>query len=69
VRNQTGALVNLPGASFLTTGARPASDAAGLKAGAQLLVRHNLLLSANVEGEFSNRGNTYAGKGSVKVSW
>jgi uncharacterized protein with beta-barrel porin domain len=69
VRNQTGALVNLPGALFLTNGAQPASDAAELKAGAELLVRANVRLSANFEGEFSNRGNTYAGKGAVKVSW
>jgi len=68
-RNQTGALINLPGAVFLTDGARPASDAAQVKAGAELVVRDNLRLSANFDGEFSNRGNTYAGKGAVKVSW
>ena len=69
VRNQVAGLVNLPGATFLTDGARPARSSVQVKAGAELAVLENVALSANFDGEFSNRSNTYAGKGAVKVRW
>ena len=69
VRNQVAGLINLPGATFLTDGARPARSSAQVKAGAELAVLENVAVSANFDGEFSNRSNTYAGKGAVKVSW
>ena len=69
VRNQVAGLVNLPGATFLTDGARPARSSAQVKAGAELAVLDNVAISANFDGEFSNRSNTYAGKGAIKVRW
>ncbi len=69
VRNQIAGLVNLPGAAFLTDGARPARSAVQVKTGAELAVLDNIALSANFDGEFSNRANTYAGKGAIKVRW
>ena len=53
---------------FLTDGARPARSSVQVKAGAELAVLDNVALSANFDGEFSNRSNTYAGKGAIKVS-
>ena len=69
VRNQVAGLINLPGATFLTDGARPARSSMQVKAGAEMAVLDNVALSANFDGEFSNRANTYAGKGAVKVRW
>ena len=69
VRNQVAALVNLPGATFLTDGARPSRSSAQVKAGAEMAVLDNVAVSANFDGEFSNRSNTYAGKGAIKVRW
>ena len=69
VRNQFAGLANLPGATFLTDGARPARSSAQVKAGAELAVLENVAISASFDGEFSNRANTYAGKGAVRVSW
>ena len=40
-----------------------------VKAGAEMAVLDNVALSADFDGEFSNRSNTYAGKGAVRVSW
>lgn len=68
-RNLNGALVSLPGASFIVNGARPASDAAQVNAGAQLDVTHYAALFASFEGEFSNIAQTYAGKGGVRMAW
>ena len=69
VRNQIGTLISLPGSTFLTDGARPSRDAVQVKAGAEVAVLSNVTLSANFDGEFSNRSNTYAGKGAIRVSW
>ena len=69
VRNQVAGLVNLPGAVFLTDGARPSRSSVQVKTGAELAVLDNIAISANFDGEFSNRSNTYAGKGAIKVRW
>ncbi len=68
VRNPIAGLVNLPGAAFLTDGARPARLAVQVKTGAELAVLDNIA-PANFDGEFSNRSNTYSGKGAIKVRW
>ena len=67
VRNQIAGLINLPGAVFLTQGARPSRNGAQVKAGAELDVLQNVSLSANFDGEFSGQSQTYAGKGAIKV--
>ncbi len=69
VRNQIAGLANLPGAAFIADGARPARASVQVKTGAELALLDNVAISANFDGEFSNRSNTYAGKGAIKVRW
>ncbi|MEA2833367.1 MAG: hypothetical protein QOG66_1569, partial [Methylobacteriaceae bacterium] len=69
LRDQFGALAFLPASAFVVDGARPASHAAQVKTGAQLALNSWAAVYADFEGEFSNRAQTYAGKGGVKVSW
>jgi uncharacterized protein with beta-barrel porin domain len=68
-RNLTGTSVSLPGASFIVDGARPATDAAQVSAGAQLAFTRNAALFASFEGEFSGITQTYGGRGGVRVAW
>jgi outer membrane autotransporter protein len=48
---------------------RAPGNAAQIKTGAKLALNPWAAVYANFEGEFSNRSQTYAGKGGVKVSW
>jgi outer membrane autotransporter protein len=59
----------LPGASFIVNGAAPARDAALVTAGAELRLARGVALSAKFDGEFASRAQTYAGSGTVRVSW
>lgn len=68
-RTQTATLVALPGASFVVIGARPARDAAQVKAGVNFALTQTLALFASFEGEFGAKNPVYAGKGGVKVAW
>ena len=61
--------IALPGAAFTVDGPRAASDAVRIDAGAKLAIRQNAWLFASFDGEFSNRGQSYAGKGGVRVAW
>ncbi len=63
------AFIALPGAAFTVDGPRAASDAARIDAGAKLAIRPNAWLFASFGGEFSDRSQSYAGKGGVRVSW
>lgn len=69
VRELSAGLTFLPASAFIVDGARPASNAAQVKAGAKLALNGWAAVYANFEGEFSDRAQTYAGKGGVKVSW
>ena len=68
-RTQTATLVALPGASFVVIGARPARDAAQVKAGVNFALTQTLALFASFEGEFGAKNPVYAGKGGMKVAW
>jgi uncharacterized protein with beta-barrel porin domain len=68
-RNQTASLVSLPGATFVTQGARAASDTLQVKAGAQVQITKTAALYATFEGEFLTKNPVYAGKGGVRVGW
>jgi outer membrane autotransporter protein len=59
----------LPGASFIVNGATPAKDSALASAGAELRLAHGVSLLGKFDGEFANRSSTYAGTGTVRVSW
>lgn len=68
-RTQTASLVALPTASFVAIGARPARDAAQVKAGAALEISRTALVFAAFEGEFGAGAPVYTGRGGVKVGW
>jgi outer membrane autotransporter protein len=61
--------IALPGAAFTVDGPRASSDAARIDAGAKLAIGPNAWLFASFDGEFSGRGQSYAGKGGVRVAW
>jgi outer membrane autotransporter protein len=61
--------IALPGAAFTVDGPRAASDAARIDAGTKLAIGPNAWLFASFDGEFSNRSQSYAGKGGVRVAW
>jgi outer membrane autotransporter protein len=61
--------IALPAAAFTVDGPRAASDAARVDAGAKLAVAPNAWVFASFNGEFSSRGQSYAGKGGAKVAW
>ena len=68
-RSQTATLAVLPGASFVIIGAKPARDAAQVKAGVNLAVTQQVALFATFEGEFGAKNPVYAGKGGMKMAW
>ena len=66
-RQQTVGIASLPGAVFLVDGARPARDAAQVKAGGELLIGPRTAIFANFDGEFARANQLYGGKGGIKV--
>jgi outer membrane autotransporter protein len=68
-RTVNPAFIALPGAAFTVDGPRAASDAARIDAGAKLAIRSNAWLFASFDGEFSDRSQSYAGKGGLRVAW
>jgi autotransporter-associated beta strand protein len=61
--------IGLPGAAFTVDGPRAARDAARIDAGAKLAMGPNAWLFASFDGEFSDRSQSYAGKGGLRVAW
>src|SRR5262249_1287937 len=59
----------LPGASFIVNGAVPAKNAALASAGAELKLANGVALLAKFDGEFASHARTYAGTGTLRVSW
>jgi uncharacterized protein with beta-barrel porin domain len=59
----------LPGAAFIVNGATPAKDSALASAGAELRLANGVSLLGKFDGEFARRASTYAGTGTVRVSW
>jgi outer membrane autotransporter protein len=68
-RSINATFIALPGAAFTVDGPRASSDAARIDAGAKLAIGPNAWLYASFDGEFSDRGQSYAGKGGVRVAW
>jgi uncharacterized protein with beta-barrel porin domain len=58
-----------PAYDFVVNGATAARDAARLDAGLKLAVSSNVALFTTFNGEFSDKGNSYAGTGGLKISW
>jgi len=68
-RSIDATFIALPGAAFTVDGPRASSDALRIDAGAKLAIGPNAWLYASFDGEFSDRGQSYAGKGGVRVAW
>ena len=62
-------IASLPGAVFLVDGARPARDAAQVKAGGELAIGPRSAIFANFDGEFARANQLYGGKGGIKVAF
>jgi outer membrane autotransporter protein len=67
-RSITASLLALP-ANFTVYGASAAEDLARINTGFKLDVSANVALFGSFDGEFSDRGNSYAGTGGVKIRW
>jgi uncharacterized protein with beta-barrel porin domain len=63
------AFIALPGAAFTVYGPRASSDAARIDAGAKLAIAANAWLYASFDGEFSDRSQSYAGTGGLRLTW
>jgi uncharacterized protein with beta-barrel porin domain len=59
----------LPGASFIVNGAVPAKDSALASTGAELRLARGVALSGKFDGELARGSQTYAGRGTLRVSW
>ena len=60
---------SLPASSFIVHGASQAADMLLTSAGAELKWANGWSAAATFEGGFSNRGNSYAGRGTVRYQW
>jgi outer membrane autotransporter protein len=58
-----------PGYDFIINGATAPRDAARLDAGLKLAITRNAAVFTSFNGEFSGKGNGYAGTGGLKISW
>jgi autotransporter-associated beta strand protein len=61
--------IALPTTAFSVDGPRAARDAARVDAGAKLAIAPNAWVFASFDGEFSNRSQSYAGKGGARFIW
>ncbi|MCP3463691.1 autotransporter domain-containing protein [Bradyrhizobium sp. CCGUVB23] len=68
-RDVTASLIAVPTPAFTVEGARAASDAGRVEVGSRLPLSHWSELSARFTGEFAKGSQSYAGTGSLKVSW
>jgi outer membrane autotransporter protein len=68
-RNVTASLITLQTPAFTVEGARAASDAGRIELGSRLALNRSTELSGRFTGEFSRVGQSYAGMGSLRVSW
>ena len=68
-RNVSASFIALPGSGFTVDGPRAASNAARLDLGSKLALSRTSSLFASFDGEFSDRSQSYAGKGGFKLNW
>lgn len=66
-RAVTATFINVPASTFSVDGARAASDAARLDAGAKYAIDTSRSFFANVSGEWSNVGHSYAATGGFRL--
>ena len=68
-RSITGSFVSVPGTLFTVDGARAWSNALKVNAGSRLALNRYASLFASLDGEFSNSGHSYGGRGGVRFGW
>jgi subtilase-type serine protease len=68
-RSTTSSFVSLPGTLFAVDGARAWSDALKVNAGSRVALNRYASLFASFDGEFSNSGHSYGGRGGLRFSW
>ncbi|WP_141382001.1 autotransporter outer membrane beta-barrel domain-containing protein, partial [Nitrobacter winogradskyi] len=68
-RNVAATFQSLPGTGFVVNGARIASDAALVTAGAELAWSNGLSLASSFEGEFSSNVASFIGRGTLRYAW
>ncbi|MGJ5208117.1 autotransporter domain-containing protein [Bradyrhizobium sp. HKCCYLR20261] len=67
--NVSATFQTLPGASFVTTGARIAADSALLSGVAEVALTSHLTLSGQIDGQFAPSASSWAGTGRVRYQW
>ncbi|MDR3535075.1 MAG: autotransporter domain-containing protein [Acetobacteraceae bacterium] len=67
-RTISASLLSLPG-SFTVNGPQAGSDVGRLNAGVKASVGANVVIYAAFDGAVSDRGNSYAGTGGLKIVW
>ncbi|MDO9414217.1 MAG: autotransporter domain-containing protein [Pseudolabrys sp.] len=68
-RSIQASFINIPGPTFTVDGARAASDAVRLDMGGSLALSKRAALNLNVTGEFSDRSNSVAALGGLRMNW
>jgi outer membrane autotransporter protein len=68
-RSITASFVSVPGTLFTVDGARAWSNALKVNAGSRVALNRYASLFASFDGEFSNSGHSYGGRGGVRFSW
>jgi subtilase-type serine protease len=68
-RDISAVFATFPGIGFNVAGARPARDAAKVKAGLNVAMTDSVALYASFDGEFSGVANSYGGRGGLLVRW
>jgi len=69
IRAIDASFIALSGAAFTVDGPRTSTDALRVDAGAKLAIGPNAWMFASFDGEFSDRSQSYAGKGGFRVAW
>jgi outer membrane autotransporter protein len=68
-RSIANSFVSIPGTLFTVDGARAWSDALKLNAGTRVALNQYASLFASFDGEFAERGQSYAGRGGIRFGW
>jgi outer membrane autotransporter protein len=68
-RDVAASFITLPLTGFTVFGPSATRDAARIDVGSKVTVGRNTALFASFDGEFSGRGQMYAGRGGLKVTW
>lgn len=63
------AFQSIPGSTFTVSGAQRAANSVLVTAGTEMTWRNGFSLGSSFEGEFSGRGQGYAGKGTLRYAW